>query len=58
MLKADPKTTERSATATQVPRLLVIDDDEQIRKLLRFRLKDSYEIIDTGSSEDALALAL
>jgi CheY-like chemotaxis protein len=41
-----------------MPRLLIIDDDESVRKVLRFRLKDSYEIIDTGSPEEALALAL
>lgn len=41
-----------------MPKLLVIDDDDSVRKLLRFRLKNSYEIIDTGSPEEALALAL
>jgi CheY-like chemotaxis protein len=41
-----------------MPKLLIIDDDDSIRKVLRFRLKDSYEIIDTGSPEEALALAL
>jgi CheY-like chemotaxis protein len=41
-----------------MPRILVIDDEDAIRKLLRFRLKDSYEIVDTGSPEEALALAL
>ena len=41
-----------------MPRLLVIDDDEAVRKLMRFRLKDSYEIIDTGDPEEALGLAL
>ena len=39
-------------------KLLIIDDDESVRKVLRFRLKDSYEITDTGSPEEALALAL
>ena len=39
-------------------RILIVDDDESVRKLLRFRLKNSYEIIDTGSPEEALALAL
>jgi DNA-binding response OmpR family regulator len=39
-------------------KLLLIDDDDSVRKLLRFRLKNSYEIIDTGSPEEALALAL
>lgn len=39
-------------------KLLVIDDDEAVRKMLRFRLKDSYEIVETGSPEEALAIAL
>lgn len=39
-------------------KLLVIDDDESVRKLLRFRLKNSYEIIESGSPEEALALTL
>lgn len=41
-----------------MPQILIVDDDEQMRKVLRFRLKNSYEIIDTGSPEEALALAL
>lgn len=41
-----------------MPKLLLVDDDESVRKVLRFRLKNSYEIIDTGSPEEALALAL
>ncbi|MGB6485114.1 MAG: response regulator [Candidatus Acidiferrales bacterium] len=41
-----------------MPRLLIVDDDESVRKVMRFRLKDSYEILDTGCPEDALALAL
>jgi DNA-binding response OmpR family regulator len=41
-----------------MPRLLIIDDDESVRKVLRFRLRNSYEIIDTGSPEEAVALAL
>lgn len=39
-------------------RLLIVDDDESVRKVLRFRLKHLYEIIDTGCPEDAVALAL
>ncbi len=39
-------------------KLLVIDDDESVRKLLRFRLRNSYEIIETGSPEEALAVTL
>lgn len=41
-----------------MPRLLIIDDDESLRKMLRFRLKDSYEILDTASPKDGLMLAL
>jgi DNA-binding response OmpR family regulator len=39
-------------------RILVIDDDEAIRRMLRFRLKDTHEIIDTASPEEGLILAL
>jgi len=39
-------------------RLLVIDDDASMRKLLRLRLQDAYEIIDTADSQEGLALAL
>ena len=41
-----------------MPRILVIDDDESIRKMLRFRLKDSYELMDTPSPEEGIILAL
>ncbi len=39
-------------------RLLIVDDDEAIRKLVRLNLTDLYEIHDTGKPEEALALAL
>src|SRR6202162_6154309 len=48
--------TKRSGTTT--PTLLIIDDDESLRKVMAFRLKNSYKIIDSGSPEEALALAL
>jgi two-component system cell cycle response regulator DivK len=41
-----------------MPRILVIDDDESIRRMLRFRLKDSYELMDTSSPEQGIILAL
>jgi DNA-binding response OmpR family regulator len=41
-----------------MPRILVIDDDESIRRMLRFRLKDSYELMDTSSPEEGIILAL
>jgi DNA-binding response OmpR family regulator len=41
-----------------MPRLLIIDDEEAMRSLLRECLQDGYEIIDTGDPVEALALAL
>lgn len=39
-------------------RLLIVDDDDAMRRLVRLNLSDSYEIIDTGDPEQALALAM
>jgi DNA-binding response OmpR family regulator len=39
-------------------KLLIIDDEEAMRRLLRINLADRYEIIDTGTPEQALAMAL
>lgn len=41
-----------------MPKLLVVDDDESIRKLHRLNLADTFDIIDTAEPEHALALAL
>jgi DNA-binding response OmpR family regulator len=41
-----------------VPRILIIDDDEAVRGLLRHRLDGLYEIADTGDPAEALAMAL
>src|SRR5438046_4683581 len=38
--------------------LLVVDDDEAMRRLIRLSLADSYKIVDTAVPEEALALAL
>src|SRR3984893_17470156 len=48
----------RSREGAGMKRVLIIDDDEAVRRMLRFRLKDSYEIIDTASPEEGLLLAL
>jgi DNA-binding response OmpR family regulator len=41
-----------------VARILIVDDDEGMRDVIRARLEDSYEIIDTGDPDRALAMAL
>jgi CheY-like chemotaxis protein len=41
-----------------MPRLLVVDDDESLRRLMRIELGDVYEVIDSGEPEQGLALAL
>ena len=41
-----------------MPRVLIIDDDESLRKMLRFRLRESYEVLDTSSPEEGVLLAL
>jgi DNA-binding response OmpR family regulator len=39
-------------------KLLIVDDEEAMRRLLRINLADRYEIVDTGNSELALAMAM
>lgn len=39
-------------------KLLIVDDDEALRRLMRIELSDTYEIIDSGDPEQGLALAL
>jgi twitching motility two-component system response regulator PilG len=39
-------------------KLLIVDDEEAVRRLMRIHLSDTYEIIDTGSPDQALALAM
>ena len=46
------------ATASKLPKVLVVDDDETVRTMLRMRLADTYEIVDTGDPEQAVALTL
>jgi DNA-binding response OmpR family regulator len=41
-----------------MPKLLIVDDDESVRGLLRLRLSDTYQVVDTGNPEQALGLAL
>lgn len=39
-------------------KLLIVDDEEAIRRLMRINLADRYEIVDTGNPEQALAMAM
>jgi len=41
-----------------MPLILVIDDDEAMRDILRARLEDKYRVIATGDPEQAIALTL
>lgn len=41
-----------------MPKVLLVDDDDAMRGLLRMRLSDGYQIVDTGNPEQALGLAL
>lgn len=41
-----------------MPKVLVVDDDEALRRLMRLELGDAYEVIDSGEPEQGLALAL
>lgn len=39
-------------------KLLVVDDDAALRRLMRLELSEAYEIIDSGEPEQGLAIAL
>ena len=39
-------------------KLLIVDDDNAMRGMMRMRLSDCYEVFDTGDPEQALAMAL
>jgi CheY-like chemotaxis protein len=39
-------------------RILIVEDDDATRRLVKERLKNSYDIVDTGDPTEALSLAL
>jgi DNA-binding response OmpR family regulator len=41
-----------------VKKLLLVDDDNSMRNLIRMRLSDTYQIVDTEDPEQALGMAL
>ena len=55
--KQDPSGGTSAAVSAR-SRILIVDDDDSVRKLLRMRLSDAYEVVDTGDPEQAVALAL
>lgn len=57
LASGDHSNSERMG-AREMNKLLVVDDDDAMRRVIRLNLADSFEIIDTGEPEHALALAL
>jgi DNA-binding response OmpR family regulator len=51
----DKRATRKVKTMS---RILIVDDDEDMRGMMRARLSTSYEIFDTGEPESVLALTL
>lgn len=39
-------------------KILVVDDDEALRRLIRIELSEHYAVVDTGEAEHGLALAM
>ena len=39
-------------------KILIVDDDQAMRNLMKIRLADTYEVINTGDPEQAIGLAL
>ena len=39
-------------------KLLIVDDDQALRRLMHLELSETYEVIGTGEPEQGLALAL
>jgi DNA-binding response OmpR family regulator len=55
---ADKPTDNTTQAPQKLAKLLVVDDEESIRRLMRLNLGDKYDIVDTGEPETALSLAL
>jgi two-component system cell cycle sensor histidine kinase/response regulator CckA len=53
-----PRARIEREQVTHIPRILIVDDDEAMRGVLRDRLEDAYQIFETGDPEQAIALAL
>ena len=55
---AEEPTNNATQAQQKLAKLLVVDDEESIRRLMRLNLGDKYDIVDTGEPETALSLAL
>ena len=55
---AEKLTQTPNSKETRLAKLLVVDDEESMRRLMRLNLGDKYQIVDTGEPETALSLAL
>jgi len=53
-----PGPLECKKTEGMMSRILLIDDDAASRKLMKVRLGDPYEVIESGDATETLALAL
>jgi len=56
--RTDNVTETQKTKETRLAKLLVVDDEESMRRLMRLNLGDKYQIVDTGEPETALSLAL
>jgi CheY-like chemotaxis protein len=56
--KGSPRFSGASIGTSPMRRILIIDDDEAMRSMIRHRLEGDFEIVDTGDPTEALALAL
>jgi CheY-like chemotaxis protein len=54
----DKVTQSEKTKEPRLAKLLVVDDEESMRRLMRLNLGDKYQIVDTGEPETALSLAL
>jgi CheY-like chemotaxis protein len=52
------RTGVTDSTASKRSTVLIVDDDESLRKMVCLRLSDTYDVVETGDPESAVALAL
>jgi len=50
--------TRAKTEIDEMPRILLVDDDATTRRMMKLRLSDPYEVIESGDPTETLALAL